>query len=315
MSTKWIKSTQGELELFNNRDQWLKTDSAIDRIVETMSPHSEVYFSDLCPIFSFEIFDLENLNLFKAVHLRDGAATLIDFYLKYPEPNQLRTKVYVEKSLFSLTPKAWMNHVVPVELVTTKHSKRDNSYYITGDTFEDFDEIKIKKLIDIGVTHIEVIPTTFSSQDQKSRAEIGSKFINLAKKLKENFKGVDIKFISPEEIDKSKVKEFYVETSLGVSVYCSDSYLIHYLLGLGACLTTNMTCEFSKINMIGPDYGVIISNISHDEIRANHTWRLIKQLGINSCDISNLDKLNAQLVDFINTDKVRIAKDYLKGNY
>lgn len=100
-----------ETSLFNRKQSWNPEDTLDDKYLELLEPHSGRYFSRLRPMFSFEVKNLESLNLFSHVLFKDGVFPLLKFFHRFPVPGKLRAKILISYSLRALIPDEWRQHV------------------------------------------------------------------------------------------------------------------------------------------------------------------------------------------------------------
>lgn len=99
-----------ETNLFNRRANWNVEDALDEKYLEFLAPHSRSYFSRMRPLFSFEIKNLNGLNSFSHVLFRDGLVFLLRFFIRYPTPSGLKTKVMIQKDMAFVVPQAWRDH-------------------------------------------------------------------------------------------------------------------------------------------------------------------------------------------------------------
>ncbi len=74
-------------------------------------PSGEDFFHPLNPLFSFFIRHQHQLELFQVLLLRDGAQTLLDFFLRFPSPKS-DTRLLVDANLAFLVPAGWRPHTL-----------------------------------------------------------------------------------------------------------------------------------------------------------------------------------------------------------
>jgi hypothetical protein len=111
-------SANEETNLFNRRASWNEEDTLGEKYLEFLAPHSRSYFSRLRPMFSFEVKTLQGLNSFTHVLFRDGLVFLLRFFIRFPRPEGLKTKVLINKELAFAVPQPWRDHTLLYETVT-----------------------------------------------------------------------------------------------------------------------------------------------------------------------------------------------------
>ena len=70
-------------------------------------PSSDEFYHPLNPMFTTFFSETRHLSSYDVVLLRDGAATLLDFYLRFPNPKSIRTLFLVSADLYFLVPDTW----------------------------------------------------------------------------------------------------------------------------------------------------------------------------------------------------------------
>ncbi len=111
-----------------------------DKPTESQSrtwPSSEDFFHPLNPMYSFFFQRVEQLDFFKIVLLRDGAISLLDFFLRFPTPKGCKTQVLVPADLMFLVPDAWKPQLLAYRMNDPKSfklTKRLLFYGLISDT-------------------------------------------------------------------------------------------------------------------------------------------------------------------------------------
>ena len=82
-------------------------------------PSSEEFYHPWNPTFADFCHSEEALDLYPTLLLRDGAQSLLDFFLRFPEPGKSKTQVLVHADLSCLVPMAWKEQ--------TKYYRLENS--------------------------------------------------------------------------------------------------------------------------------------------------------------------------------------------
>jgi len=314
MNKPWVLNTSDEMETFNSRDFWTEEDGLIESLSLSLSPHSGLYYSDLSPLFSYEIQKIDSLNLFSHIHLRDGAALLLNFFLNQPDPKVLRTKISVHHTFHHLIPSSWIDHVQFVELVSKKSSTNDRLYYAMGNKIG-FDTIEhLKKLNSQGKKEINILSSLIGTLGSHERSDMAAQFIKLSTILKKELPDADISFVELSTINQQKVNGSQVVLDNHLLNYCSDSYIQHYLLSLGAC-SESVIKEDTNFIELGLNYGYqqVFPQIQvqkNDEI-----WNLIKSMNIQSSRDKNISREFGQLEQYLDPALVEIGQALLEGNF
>ena len=92
---------------FNNSKMWRKENDVVQGTIRWLGFHSENYFSPFRACFLFEFASLQTLDYFSPLHCRDGAMTLLHFFLKNPKPCSEETVLLIQERLENLIPETW----------------------------------------------------------------------------------------------------------------------------------------------------------------------------------------------------------------
>jgi len=101
-------------------------------------PSSEDFFHPLNPIFSLFIQKYEQMEFYKVFLLRDGAHTLLDFFLRFPVPKGREAQLLIPADLTFLAPDAWRPHLISYRMECPRPFKKTNRllfYALVSDTF------------------------------------------------------------------------------------------------------------------------------------------------------------------------------------
>jgi hypothetical protein len=228
-----------EVELFNDRDLWCNPDFLTEKLIHSLSPHSDFYYSSLCPIFSFEIRNNDSLNLFTSVLLRDGVISLLNFFLKNPTPVGVRTKVLINENLSQIVPKAWFDRVWYYRSHSKVKTNGVKFNYIVN--LENYGPMLLesirndfKEILSSGYKDINIIPTAVSGFGQGDRSRLPSCIASFSNDISKEFKERDLSFSSIIELDKDELLGSSFKLNKNVFLWTSDSYIAHYLLSNGA---------------------------------------------------------------------------------
>lgn len=311
MISKSLPILKSEIELFNSRDFWTEEDNIVEAINLHLRPHSEVYYSELCPIFTYEILKYESLNLFGLIQLRDGICFILDFFLKHPNPENLRTKLIVNSKLRFLIPEAWRKNVYFVKLASTnKAIGISELYFITGETISSNTLKQLEAYYSEGVQTVNLILTCTSPMSGLDRGSIGAKFANFACELKERFPNIKFNFLQMSEVCSRSVKGKLVDIDDGLLNWCSDSYLMHLMLSYGACLRTSVSPKNEDFFEVGPNYGFLFQNDKFDNVEML-VWEDVHTYNITFNNPNSINRVHGQLKDYLHPGIIEFSKNLL----
>lgn len=95
-------------------------------------PSSDEFYHPLNPLFSFFFQAPAQLDLFKIILLRDGAQSLLDFFMRFPFPKSISTKIIVPAELLFLVPDGWRSKVLCYKLETERKMTHEKNYLFYG---------------------------------------------------------------------------------------------------------------------------------------------------------------------------------------
>ncbi len=100
-------------------------------------PSSDDIFHPLNPMFSVFFNDARQVGAYDVVLLRDGAQTLLDFYLRFPTPKKSRTLFLVQADLYFLVPEPWRAQTLAYRIdPRPSQTKKKLVYYaLVSETF------------------------------------------------------------------------------------------------------------------------------------------------------------------------------------
>jgi hypothetical protein len=100
-------------------------------------PSSEEFYHPLNPMFAAFLTEPRHFSAFDIVLLRDGATTLLDFYMRFPTPKATRTIFFVPADLYFLVPDPWREQTLAyrMEVPETKPTKKLVLYSLISETF------------------------------------------------------------------------------------------------------------------------------------------------------------------------------------
>jgi hypothetical protein len=101
--------------LENRWDNPLQT-TALREKLSCLWPSSDEFYHPLNPMFAAGFTEPQHLNAFSIALLRDGAHTLMDFYLRFPSPKLVKTIFLVPADLYFLVPDAWREQTLAYRL-------------------------------------------------------------------------------------------------------------------------------------------------------------------------------------------------------
>jgi hypothetical protein len=75
-------------------------------------PSSDEFYHPLNPMFATFLSEPRHISAYNLVLLRDGAGSLLDFYLRFPTPKSSSTLFLVSANLYFLVPEAWRSQTL-----------------------------------------------------------------------------------------------------------------------------------------------------------------------------------------------------------
>jgi len=315
MSKSWVLNSADEMETFNTRDFWIEEDGLVESLTLSLSPHSGLYFSDLSPIFSYEIQKMESLNLFSHLHLRDGASLLLNFFLNNPKPSNIRTKISIHESLKDLVPSDWRDQVQFIELVSLRQASKKRAYYIMGSSvgFDTFTHVQ--KIIDGGIEEVVFLASMVGTLGSSERASMGAQFISLSNQIIEKFSSINIKFEELKKINLNDVSQSLVAIDRDLFNYCSDSYVAHLLLSQGACTEALFAGDPTRFIELGLNYGQQLVDAEIDTDKSKELWDFIQKMNISSSNDRNVSREFGQLEQYLNPALIDLGRTLIEGKF
>lgn len=317
---KDLLNSTAEVELFHSRDFWNQEDNIIESVTLALSPHSEIYYSSLCPIFSFELQKIDSLNLFSHVQLRDGLIFLLDFFLRNPEPKNLRTQISVESSMAAIVPESWRNQVSYYSYKSNVDVKSTQGFYIVGLeklTDQKFSEIisDINEMKDKGIKDITIIPTIISSFNKKDRGAHPATLANFSLKLSKEINGVEINFQSMENLKVSKLKGSLARFNKDLLLWCGDSYLKQYLLSNGAiCWSENEELGETEVELSLYHKAIISKKVKSEDIEiSNQLWAFINKMNLQLVGLGDMNRIDGELDEYVSAEVIGLADEVLNA--
>jgi hypothetical protein len=313
MSQKIYCNTPGEIELFHCRDYWNESNNLSDNINLAMSPHSEVYYSSLCPIFSYELNNVQSLSLFGSVLLRDGVAFLLDFFIKNRYPGKLRTKIIVDYRLKDIVPETWHNHTAYFLYKSHLTASKNSLFYfmdIAQDFSLDFKQDKAKEIEDFckkGIKKITIIPTIFSDLGEKDRGFIPVQLANVVQLLTYKFQDLEFSFSPLESLEPREVQGSYFSLSREMLVWVANSYVSQWMLSKGAVELYPGNISFRPTQTFSQslNHDVTIFEDQRKSELSLKIWQWIDSLGVRSA--RNVDQISGGLEEFLSKDIKTLA--------
>lgn len=95
-------------------------------------PSSDEFYHPLNPVFSFFFQTPAHIDLFKVILLRDGAQSLLDFFMRFPFPKSIQAKIIVPAELLFLVPDGWRSKVLCYKMETERQMTHEKSYLFYG---------------------------------------------------------------------------------------------------------------------------------------------------------------------------------------
>jgi|GEM_PF-5891830 len=99
-------SKQANFFLGNRWNSPLHTAAATE-MMSCLWPSSDDFYHPLNPMFTPFFAETRQVTAYDVVLLRDGAHTLLDFYMRFPAPKKSRTLFLVNADLYFLVPEPW----------------------------------------------------------------------------------------------------------------------------------------------------------------------------------------------------------------
>ena len=98
-----------------------------------LHPCSIKYTAPILPINLFEVANISYLNLFPVVLVRDGLFSMIDFFHRYPVPDEIKTLLIINAQFIPFVPSAWNDQVGFYNNILTEnnnYSTREPSFIL-----------------------------------------------------------------------------------------------------------------------------------------------------------------------------------------
>jgi glycosyltransferase involved in cell wall biosynthesis len=111
---------------FKRKNLFLKSTTPMTVKLSThdkLWPSSDVFFHPWNPVFSDSIQNQGQLELYPQILLRDGALSLLDFFLRFPKPSKKSSRLIVHADLSFLVPEEWRETTKCFRMNATRKSK------------------------------------------------------------------------------------------------------------------------------------------------------------------------------------------------
>ena len=95
-------------------------------------PSSDEFYHPLNPAFSFFLQTHSHVNLFKIILFRDGAQSLLEFFLRFPAPKDFQVQILVPAELAFLVPAGWRSRILCYRMVTDRKMTDQKNYLFYG---------------------------------------------------------------------------------------------------------------------------------------------------------------------------------------
>lgn len=130
---------------FNRSEMWLDLEDIDEEFEETLKPHTKIYTNRLRPMWLFYIKNIQKLGFFDYVLAKDGAMGLARFFLAFPEPSGIHTKILIDRVHYRLIPESWKNNVLLFQHRIEKNEKTsDFVFAVTShECIVSLDELKM----------------------------------------------------------------------------------------------------------------------------------------------------------------------------
>lgn len=309
-----IFNSKDETELFHSRDFWCEPDNIIEEINLSLAPHSELYYSKCCPIFSYEIANLESLNLFSSVLFRDGVVFLLDFFLRFPDPQDLRTKILVNEKYSCIIPKLWRDNISYFNYSSSLNSNSKNAIYIVNidreleETLEATRE-DLAKLRKLNIEDITLLPTMIKSNSKQGLINAPFNMASFAESLANE----GIQFTSLDKVLGSDLSQSVFKVSDRLDLWCGDTFLRHQLCSHGAKelkdKTPNTYYESLELSLF---HEILVTDEINNESISDDLWNFVLESNIKSNSLGKLNRIDGGFEDYINSDLVSLGKEVLR---
>lgn len=233
-----------EIHHWQNKLEWLKLDYLDNKINDYILPNHYEYYSGLTSFFLYNIKDIESLNYFNSILVRDGSLTLIKFFHQNPHPKHIKTKLVIHKNLYYLIPLAWKNQTLLYETQSmTQEPKKPEAFFLFGnlDPFhcsKQYLEYKLKSILNkykIRENNCPIFVTLMANELNNERIiEKENKFLLEFISKTANILGENITYKTWDEL---RDFDFHNCLYFNLNQYdhlFSDSYVDYHFLSKGA---------------------------------------------------------------------------------
>ncbi len=112
------------LSQFRNKEAWMSDGKNAGGMIRLLGEHATDYFSPLRAAFLFQFQSPDALAYFSPVLARDGAMTLLHYFLHHPNPSDPNQVLIVDQSLQNLIPASWGNNCLTYSLKSTARTPK-----------------------------------------------------------------------------------------------------------------------------------------------------------------------------------------------
>jgi hypothetical protein len=229
---------------------------------EVVGDSAKTYACPVPSVWTFEYNELIQFNFSHDIILRDGAASLLHFFKRFPIPQDLNSLLYIHHSMAQIIPVAWHNHIRYFSYYT-KHNRKSNKLLLTGVPTSE----AIKKLVqNVEVSQFKeilwVLPNHQTARLNYAYYDLPllEHILNLILEFQNKYQ-IKIKIISSLSLQERANLNSYIIYPLGSQVEVSDSYYTHLVLSKGAQLIKTNKLEIQKKIELSPYHGIILGTL------------------------------------------------------
>lgn len=232
------------LSQFRNSETWFSKSDLIESMTELLGQHALPYFSPVKAAFLFQFKSIDSLSYYSPVLARDGALTLLHFFLNNPMPSDPGIKIIINKKLSKLVPTAWLKNILTFKISNIENAqpKKRESLILIASMFGSRQSTKNfgTKIIDqflknFGHKPKQIILISTASQtanDPHTQEQLLKTFSELLFELAKT--GIDVVIKSLEEMKGENLSDLYFQDLNEFNFYYADSFIFHLLLSQGA---------------------------------------------------------------------------------
>jgi len=241
------------------------------------------FYSQFFPYYSYYESPLDtvlldqvsNLTFFKNSEewiVRDGIIPLLWFFKRFPEPENLKSKLYVESTLQKYVPVEWANHIGTYCLFSNQTYKKKN-LMILGSISERY--FSMKQLNSFFLS-LKSSLKEFPVQNMSKLAHLSFQDLNREKSLEFQINyfsqfhelfGLNVNTLTLPKILEAEGPSSYLIVNLNNNILLSDNFLIHYFLSRGAgMLPSHSQAKKGRSVFISEHHGFYLNDTVESKI-------------------------------------------------